>query len=315
MLNFLEKFKEKYNLSFLEELLPHKEMGIYVFGGAIRDIILEREWKEIDLRVVYNKDWEEREAVIESSLRRYNLEGKSRIENLNLTVYRFLPPRSASDAPIDLSLVPTIKDNLPDFTINSIFYNLASQEMLDSYQGLVDLKNRVIRTVKDPDIQFKEEPHMIFRALKFACQLDFEIEHNTLQAMIKNQAEVQKTFQFIKNNQAGILTELFLGNIFKGLKDDPKKYFTYLNATGVFVQLVEFYRQESALSLLDEAKIEVLDKGSYEKNISYLLSSVINILSSEDRQLHFDRLSKLLAISTPKQYTDFVINPKLLAID
>lgn len=315
MPNFLEKFKEKYNLSFLDNLLLNKEVSVYVFGGAIRDIVLGRQWKEIDLRVIYDKDWQERELFIETALAGYNLEGKSRIENLNLTVYRFLPAGSSSDAPIDLSLVPTIKDNLPDFTINSIFYNLANQEIIDAYKGLADLEGRLIRTVKDPDIQFKEEPHMIFRALKFACQLDFEIEHKTLQAMIKNQGEVQTTFQFIKSNKEGILTELFLGNIFKGLKDDPKKYFTYLNETGVFAQFVEFYRQESGLSLAGEVKIEVLDRGSYEKNISHLLGSVINVFSPEDKQLHFNKLAKLLAISTSKQYTDFIINLELLAID
>lgn len=309
----INKFKKKYNLAFLDDLKKNPEIEIYVFGGAIRDIILGRPWKEIDLRIVYNRERDEREAEVERLLEAYNLEGKTRIDNQNLTVYRFLPAGSNTDVPIDLSLVPTIKDNLPDFTINSIFYDLKSEKIVDSYDGQKDLANKIIRTVKDPNIQFKDEPHMIFRALKFSCQLDFDIEPQTLAAIKENSSEVQNTFNFIKDNKEGIFVELFLGNIFKGLKDNPLRYFGYLNQTGLFNEFIQFYSSASSLSAMNDRIIEVKDLGSYEKNISYLFSEVIRAFEVDDRVLHFNRLIDLLAVSAPKKYSDFVIDTELLS--
>ncbi len=308
----INKFKEKYNLDFLDGIKANPEVEIYVFGGAIRDIILGRPWKEIDLRLVYNRDRDEREAEIERLLDKYSLEGKTRIDNQNLTVYRFLPAGSSTEVPIDLSLVPTINDNLPDFTINSIFYDLKAESLVDSYGGQDDLADKIIRTVKDPVGQFKDEPHMVFRALKFSCQLGFNIEPETLAAIKENSGVVQSTFNFIKNTREGILVELFLGNIFKGLKDDPLRYFDYLNQTGLFGEFIKFYSVASGLVVASEQEIEARDLGSYENNISYLFSEVINAFNIADREKHFNRLADLLAVSTPKKYSDLVIDIQLL---
>jgi len=162
--DFFKIFSEKYNLDFLEMLKSDLEISAFVFGGAIRDIYLNRNWSEIDLRIIFNKPRSIREQTIENLLKDYNLSGKSQIEPLNLTVYRFLPPNSNTSTPIDLSLVPTINDNPPDFTINSIFYDLINKNILDNYNGINDLENKIIKTVQEPNKQLKNEPHMIFRA-------------------------------------------------------------------------------------------------------------------------------------------------------
>lgn len=303
----IKELKKKYNLSFLDKLKDEPGIEVFVFGGSIRDIKLNRSWKEIDLRIVYDKPRKERESKIEELLKEHNLEGKTRIDNLNLTVYRFLPKGSHTNEPIDLSLVPAFSDNIPDFTVNAIFYDLKKEKILDTYSGLEDLEKKIIRTVKKPDIQFKEEPHMIFRALKFACQLDFEIEEITFQEIKKNKSEVQNTFNFILNEKEGIFVELFLGNIFKGLQANPKKYFEYLNQTGLFEEFVNFYSKESELEVKEIDKVNIEDLGSYEKNISYLLSSIVNSLKTDDKDRHFNLLAEKLAISTPKIYSDFVV--------
>ncbi len=304
----LEKFKEKYNLSFLEKLTQEPDIDIYVFGGAIRDIYLDREWKEIDARIVYNKSRDEREYKIEELFKDFDLEGKTQIEHLNLTVYRFLPQGSITDAEIDLSLVPTLNDNVPDFTINAVFFDLKKEKILDTYNGLSDLDKKLIKTVKEPNTQFKEEPHIMFRALKFACQLNFDIEESTLAAIHKNKSHVQDTFNLINAQKEGIFVELFLGNIFKGLKSDPLKYFTYLNQTGLFEEFVAFYANQSGLSIQSTHELQIKDLGSYEENISYLLSEVIHRLNTEEKNKQFHLLAESLSVSTPKKYTDFVID-------
>ncbi len=127
----LEEFKSKYELSFLNKLKDNSEINIFIFGGAIRDIKLGREWKEIDLRITYDRPRKEREDKIEDLLKEYNLKGKTQIENLNLTVYRFLPDGSWTNVPIDLSFVTTRNYNVPDFTINALIYDPKGEEILD----------------------------------------------------------------------------------------------------------------------------------------------------------------------------------------
>lgn len=307
--DFIKIFNDKYNLSFLDKLKSNPEIAVYVFGGAIRDIFLNRNWSEIDLRIIYNKPQQIREQTIEVLLKDFNLAGKSQIEALNLTVYRFLPTGSKTSAPIDLSLVPTINDNLPDFTINSIFYDLINKQILDKYNGINDLMNKTIKTVQNPNEQLKNEPHMIFRAIKFSCQLDFEIEEKTKSAMINNKKGVQKTLNFIKDTQQGVFVELFLGNIFKGLKDRPLKFFNHLNTTGLLQEFDYFLANEIKCKLKSTTRVMVeKDLGSYENNISYFLSEIVNNTDCENKKETFLTLIKLLALSTPKQYSDFIID-------
>ncbi len=73
-----------------------------------------------------------------------------------------------------------------DFTINSLYYNISTQEIIDvTERGLNDLKSKLIRSTSDPDLIFKEDPLRILRAIRFAARLNFTIEEKTLQGIIK----------------------------------------------------------------------------------------------------------------------------------
>ncbi|MCA1802217.1 MAG: CCA tRNA nucleotidyltransferase [Rhodothermaceae bacterium] len=78
-----------------------------------------------------------------------------------------------------------------DFTINAMSWSLDEQnygELIDPFGGLTDLANKTIRTPVDPGITFNDDPLRMMRAARFAAQLDFDIEENTLAAM-KEMAE------------------------------------------------------------------------------------------------------------------------------
>jgi poly(A) polymerase len=79
-----------------------------------------------------------------------------------------------------------------DFTINSLFYDVNKGTVLDHADGLGDLRRRLVRTIGDPTIRFKEDPIRILRAIKFAARLDFEIETGTLDALKKTRGEIPK---------------------------------------------------------------------------------------------------------------------------
>ncbi len=80
-----------------------------------------------------------------------------------------------------------------DFTVNGLFYDLNSHEVIDYVDGLRDLEARTIRTIGDPDIRFREDPIRMLRAIKFAARLDFQIDAATYQALLQHRAEIKKS--------------------------------------------------------------------------------------------------------------------------
>ena len=79
-----------------------------------------------------------------------------------------------------------------DFTINALFYDIASFAIIDYVGGLTDLENRLIRSIGDPGLRFLEDPVRMLRAVVFAARLDFEIDQPILDAMESHRHEIGK---------------------------------------------------------------------------------------------------------------------------
>jgi poly(A) polymerase len=82
-----------------------------------------------------------------------------------------------------------------DFTINGLFYDTKTGQVIDHVSGLADLEARVVRTIGDPDIRFREDPIRILRAVKFAARCDLTIEPETYRRMMEHRAEIAKCAQ------------------------------------------------------------------------------------------------------------------------
>jgi poly(A) polymerase len=79
-----------------------------------------------------------------------------------------------------------------DFTINALFYDVNAETVIDHADGLGDLRRRLVRTIGDPVVRFREDPIRILRAIKFAARLDFAIEAKTLAALRQTRSEIPK---------------------------------------------------------------------------------------------------------------------------
>lgn len=90
-----------------------------------------------------------------------------------------------------------------DFTVNALFYDIATFSVIDYVGGLEDLRERVIRTIGDPALRFREDPVRMFRAVALAARLGFTIDRDSLEAIRFLRGEI------VKSSPARLLEELY----------------------------------------------------------------------------------------------------------
>src|SRR5689334_17753572 len=80
-----------------------------------------------------------------------------------------------------------------DFTINALFYDIASFSIIDYVGGLDDIAARLVRSIGDPDVRLREDPVRMLRAIALASRLDFAIEPSLLDAIRRHRHEIAKS--------------------------------------------------------------------------------------------------------------------------
>lgn len=90
-----------------------------------------------------------------------------------------------------------------DFTINGLFYDVDARDVVDFVDGMDDLDRRVVRTIGDPELRFREDPVRMIRAIKFAARLDFRIEDATWEALLEVAPDI------VRSSRARLLEEIY----------------------------------------------------------------------------------------------------------
>lgn len=177
------------------------ENRVFVVGGFVRDLLMGNEPKDIDLLIEGNigdglvfAEWFCKRVSIykeDENPILYGLYGTAMFQFMNEKI-ECVAPRSekykADSRNPEVSSCSLKEDCYRrDFTVNSMFINISTNELVDfSGKGLEDLHNKIIRSTSDPDIIFEQDPLRLLRAVRFACRLGFEIEEITYNGMIKN---------------------------------------------------------------------------------------------------------------------------------
>lgn len=173
----------------------------YLIGGYVRDLILERPSKDIDVVTLGSGIELAREFARtlkpEPRVNYFKNFGTAMVKHRDLEI-EFVGARKESYQ--RNSRKPIVEDgslqddqNRRDFTINALALGLNQSnfgKLTDPFGGIDDLKNKLIRTPLDPDVTFSDDPLRIMRAIRFATQLQFEIETNTLRSITKNKERI-----------------------------------------------------------------------------------------------------------------------------
>ena len=184
------------------EVADHLGMECYVVGGFVRDLFLERPSKDIDCLVVGSGI-----QVAEELAKRLG-------RGAHISVFRnfgtaqvkykgqeieFVGARKESyshDSRKPIVEDGTLDDDLDrrDFTINALAVCLNRErygQLVDNFNGLMDLEDGIIATPLDPDITFSDDPLRMMRCIRFSTQLNFLIEEDTELALIRNAERIK----------------------------------------------------------------------------------------------------------------------------
>lgn len=171
----------------------------YLVGGGVRDLLMGRKPKDFDVGTSAKPN-DVKKAFRNCFLigRRFRLahvrfEGGKVIETATFrqnsqTVGEII--EHAAEGPMEDNTFGTPETDAyrRDFTVNGLFYNIDDFSVIDWVGGMKDIEGKVIRSIGDPNIRFREDPVRMMRAVKFAARLGFTIERKTLAAMKRHHA-------------------------------------------------------------------------------------------------------------------------------
>jgi len=196
----MEQYLKHDIFRIVSEVADTENTSAYVIGGYVRDIFLKRTSKDIDIVVLGNgidiaKKVSKR--VKKSKVAVFKNFGTAQLK-LNDIEVEFVGARKESyrlNSRKPIVENGTLEDDLQrrDFTINALAISLNSAtygKLLDHFNGIEDIENRIIRTPLDPDQTFSDDPLRMIRAVRFASQLNFTIEQNTFKAIYRNRNRI-----------------------------------------------------------------------------------------------------------------------------
>jgi poly(A) polymerase len=283
----------------LAEVATTEKTEAYVIGGFVRDCLLKREHSGKDIDIV----------VIGSGIEFARKIAKRLNPLIKVTVFKNFGTAMFRHNEYEIEFVGARKESYNrnsrkpvvengtlnddqkrrDFTINALAISLNSAtygDFLDPFDGIKDLKNKLIRTPLDPDNTFSDDPLRMMRAIRFASQLKFTIDENTFNSIVKNAERIKIV------SAERIVTEL--NKII--MCDHPSQGFILLEKSGLLAHI---------FPELDNMKgIEKKEGKAHKDNFHHSIKVLDNISKkTDDLWLRWAALLHDIAKPVTKKYS------------
>jgi len=196
--SYINKSDElKYAVEVIN-IIKSKGYEALIVGGIVRDLLLGKDPHDVDISTNMPED------KIEELFTTYNI-GKNKSFGVSVIKYKgysyelaqyrqdFYTDLNKGKGADSVQLAKSFKDDSSrrDFTINSLGID-ASGNIVDYHNGLDHIKNKIISTVGDPNLRFKEDQVRQLRGIRFSSKLGFKIDDKTIQAIKNNAPEIKK---------------------------------------------------------------------------------------------------------------------------
>lgn len=201
--------KEKLARKIVETLVEHGHQALFA-GGCVRDKILGIEPKDYDVATSAHPDMVQK--LFKKTVPIGAAFGVVLVveDDVTVEVATFRTEGGYQDGrhPTRVAFAKVEEDaSRRDFTVNGLYFDPLKNQVLDLVEGQKDLKARVIRSIGNAEDRFLEDHLRMLRAIRFAVQLDFEIEKNTLDAVKKHASKLSViSHERIRDEFSKILT-------------------------------------------------------------------------------------------------------------
>lgn len=268
-MNYFEKA-----LSILE-IINSSGYEAYIVGGAVRDYLLKLDLNDIDITTnmpldeIKNKFKIKENGALYDSITiidEYNFEITHFRKDISYQNHRHPIVEETNDLNEDLKR--------RDFTMNALLMN-KDKLIIDKYDGINDINNRLIKMIGDPLIRFEEDSLRILRALHFSSKLNFKIEENTLKAMVLK-----------KNLLAYLSFERLEDYLYKIGYSKYKNGINYINEYDLFSYIPKFKNMLSLINSFEKDELEIAyyfkynDYFSNKKDIKKKIELLNNLINN-----------------------------------
>ncbi|MEK7572248.1 MAG: CCA tRNA nucleotidyltransferase [Patescibacteria group bacterium] len=219
-MDILKQVKEKIpkEVSHVTSTLKDAGFEAYLVGGCVRDLLMDREPKDWDVttnakpeqiinlfeKTVYENTFGTVGVVVSQGTSEINVSqetleprtlpieqaGSNPESNfiVEVTPYRIEAKYSDFRHPDEVKFSDKLEDDIKrrDFTVNAMAYSISKGQLVDMFDGLKDIKDKMLKAVGNPDDRFTEDALRMLRAIRFAVQLDFSISSETSESIFKN---------------------------------------------------------------------------------------------------------------------------------
>jgi poly(A) polymerase len=213
-MNFTKELSKYLFISNAAKTAEEMNLKVYIVGGFVRDLILNRDRDEMDFLVIgdgplYASKFAESLGINKISIFKNFGTAHFRVNDFDL---EFVGARKESydrSSRKPAVTIGTFEEDISrrDFTINTLAVSINKSdfgELTDTYKGINDLNERIIKTPVDPLITFNDDPLRIMRAYRFAAQLNFKVDDsineaaNKLRERLKIVSQERITDEFLK---------------------------------------------------------------------------------------------------------------------
>lgn len=275
----------------------------YLVGGCVRDLLLGLHPKDFDIATMAHPPQVKRLIHMAFVIgKRFRLVLVKRGEQ-QFEVATFRKELNPNDFPAEqYPDGPPSGDNVfgspeedarrRDFTINALFYDPVSGELIDYVSGLKDIESRQLRMIGDPEIRLAEDPIRILRAIRFSHKLGFALEPNLRVAMVRHAGELKKSV--LPRRREELLKLLRL--------DNPSEVLVECHDLGVLGEVFpcinrmfeNLEQQETFLALLDTYRTAVDNFADAAQLFAWLLAAIAETRNEVGAPIGDDELNAVM---------------------